>query len=166
MTEEPISKTRRKQAMHALQALGEALIELPPSRLAGLDLPETLVDALADARRIPTFEGRRRQMQYIGKLMRTVDPAPIEACIAAARASGAREAARHQEVEHWRDRLLADETALTELARRCPGADLQPLRALVRNARREIAEQRPPRAARELFRELRAALEAAPPPAA
>ena len=74
---EALSKTRRKATMHALQDLGEALVALDASRLAGLGLPERLVDAVTDARRIRAHEGRRRQMQYIGKLMRDIDPVPI-----------------------------------------------------------------------------------------
>lgn len=159
--DQPLSKTRRKKDMHALQSLGEQLVELPAERLAGLDLPEKLADAIADARRIPTFGGRRRQMQYIGRLMRDVDPAPIQERIDAAHGVSRRETALHHATERWRERLLADETALTELARACPHADLQALRTLIRNARKEREQQRPPRAARELFRTVRELL--APP---
>jgi ribosome-associated protein len=74
----PPSKTRRKHTMHALQGLGEALVALDPRRLSALELPEQLTDAILQARGIRAHEGRRRQMQYIGKLMRGVDPVPIQ----------------------------------------------------------------------------------------
>ncbi|MDH4181880.1 MAG: DUF615 domain-containing protein, partial [Betaproteobacteria bacterium] len=77
----PLSKTRRKQAMHDLQDLGEALVALDPKALAKLDLPERLADAVAQARGITRHEARRRQLQYVGRLMRDVDPAPIRAAL-------------------------------------------------------------------------------------
>lgn len=160
MTEDPVSKTRRKKEMHALQSLGEQLVELPAERLAGLDLPERLRDAIEEARRVPTFGGRRRQMQYIGRLMREVDPEPIRERLDALRGASARETALHHAAEQWRERLLEGDAALTEFVSDHPGADLQALRALIRNARREREQQRPPRASRELFRTVRVLLAA------
>jgi ribosome-associated protein len=157
MQEPSVSKTRRKADMHALQALGAALVDLAPARLAALDLPEPLAEAVREARRISSHEARRRQVQYIGKLMRGVDPGPIRAAIAQAEGSSAAARARHRRLEQWRERLLADDAALTEFAREHAGADLQALRALIRNARRELTEARPPRAQRELYRLLREA---------
>jgi len=153
------SKTRRKQDMHALQALGEALAELPPERLEGLDLPERLHDAILEAHRITGFEARRRHMQYIGRLMRSVDPAPIAARLDALRSVGQEAIARHHALERWRTQLMEDETAFTALAREHPGIDVQHLRTLVRGARKEQAAGKPPRLYRELFRALREALE-------
>src|SRR5262245_2021093 len=103
--------------MHALQALGERLVELTPEQLGELALPERLADAVAAAKRINGFEARRRQMQYIGRLMREVDAAPIAARIAGFQTAARRDAALHHAAEHWRERLLADEQTLTELAR-------------------------------------------------
>lgn len=157
-TPRPVSKTRRKKDMHALQALGEALVALPPAQLSGLTLPERLADAIADARKTPSFEGRRRQMQYIGRLMRDVDPEPIERHLAQLRNERRLDNVRHQEAEHWRERLLADDRALTELAAARPGLDIQHFHTLVRNARREAARSQPPRASRALFRALRECL--------
>lgn len=159
--ETPVSKTRRKKEMHALQALGEALVALTPEQLSGLALPERLADAIAAARRVPTFEARRRQMQYIGRLMREVDPEPIAQRLAALRNARQRDNARQHEAEHWRSRLLAEDRALTELADAHPGIDTQHLHQLVRNARREAASGAPPRAHRALFRALRDCLDAA-----
>ena len=155
----PLSKTRRKKDMHALQALGEALVDLTPAQLSGLALPEALADAIAAAKRIPTFEGRRRQMQYIGRLMRTVDPEPIAARLALLRHPRQQDNARQHAAERWRERLLAADSALTELATAHPGIDTQQLHTLVRNARREQARGAPPKASRALFRLLRASLE-------
>jgi ribosome-associated protein len=160
--DKPVSKTRRKQAMHALQALGEALVELTPAQLAGLDLPERLADAITEARRIPTFEGRRRQMQYIGRLMREVDAEPIAQRLALLRNERRRDNARQHEAERWRERLLAEDSALTELAAAHPTLDTQHLHTLVRNARRELARDAPPKANRALFRALRECLADSP----
>jgi ribosome-associated protein len=153
--EQQLSKTRRKKDMHALQALGEQLVVLTAAQLAGLDLPERLLDAIEQAKRITGFEARRRQMQYIGRLMREVDAAPIAARLSGLKTAAKREHARHHEVEYWRDRLLAEDAALTELAHAHPGLDTQALRTLIRNARREQAEGRAPHATRALFRALR-----------
>ena len=149
------SKTQRKKEMHALQALGEQLVELTPEQLGELALPERLADAIAAAKRINGFEARRRQMQYIGRLMREVDAAPIAERIADLKVAARRANAQHQAAEQWRERLLADEEALTELARTHPGLDMQQLRTLIRNTRKEQTQGRPPHASRALFRVLR-----------
>jgi ribosome-associated protein len=155
MQEEFPSKTRRKLHMHELQALGAELVALAPGHLEAIGLPEDLASAVREAQRIRSHEARRRQVQYIGRLMREVDPEPIRAALAALAGRSASARARQRRLEHWRARLIEDDAALTELAREHAGADLQALRALIRNARREIAEARPPRAQRELFRRLR-----------
>jgi ribosome-associated protein len=150
-----ISKTRRKREMHALQDLGEALVGLNGERLACLDLPEPLREAVEEARRVKGFEARRRQLQYIGRLMRDVDPAPIQARITAWESGSRIQTAWLHDLERWRERLLVDPDALTELAQTCPGADLQHLRNLVRNARLEAEAQKTPRHYRALFHALR-----------
>ena len=151
-----VSKTRRKQEMHELQALGAALVELPEARLRGLELDERLRQAVLEAKRISSHEARRRQLQYIGRLMREVDPAPIRARLEALEGTSAEATARHKRLEQLRSRLLADDAALTDVVGAHPGADAQALRTLIRNARREQKEGRPPRAYRELFRALKA----------
>jgi len=157
------SKTRRKQDMHALQALGAALVALGPGQLAAIDMPESLREAVLAAKRIASREARRRQLQYIGRLMRAVDPAPIRAKLDEWRGQSREATAALHRLERWRGRLLADERALTEFATEFPGADLQRLRALVRNARDEQAggerDGKPPRAFRALFREIKAIME-------
>lgn len=151
----PLSKTRKKEQMHALQKLGVELVELSRDRLASMDLPETLRDAIREAQRITAHEGRRRQMQYIGRLMRDIDPAPIQERLDAWRGQSKAEIARQHGMERLRERLIADDTALTEFAQKHPAVDLQMLRNLIRNARKEAAENRPPKSFREIFKVIR-----------
>jgi ribosome-associated protein len=153
-----ISKTRRKEAMHALQDIGERLVQLDPKRLAELSLPEVLSEAILEARRMHKHGARRRQMQFIGKLMRTVDAGPIQEKMDLWSGAGIRHKAWLHLLERWRERLLADDQALAELRFSYPGNpdahDLQHLRALVRNAREEKRMNKPPKSFRALFHEL------------
>jgi ribosome-associated protein len=157
MREEIPSKTKKKQEMHALQELGAALVDLSAAHFERMALPEALAQAVREARRISSHEARRRQVQFIGRLMRELDPEPIRAQLAAVEGHSAQARASHQRLEHWRARLMEDDAALTEFASAHPGADLQKLRALLRNARKEQKEGRPPHAYRELFRLMRGA---------
>jgi ribosome-associated protein len=148
------SKTRRKQQAHDLQALGEDLVELPPSRLVDLPMPEVLRDAIAQYRRTRSFEGKRRQLQYIGKQMRFADEAPLREAVAAYKLGSAKDTLKLHETERWRDELVADDAAATRWAADYPGSDLQRLRSLIRAARKDAAaapEQRNGRGYRELF---------------
>jgi ribosome-associated protein len=157
MQDEIVSKTQQKRAMLELQALGAALVELPQTRLSAMHLPAALAAAIAEARRMTRHEAKRRQLQYIGKLMRSIDAEPIREQLAALRGESAQAAAQHRRLEDWRSRLLADDGALTAFAEEFPRADLQALRAAIRNARKEQAASKPPRAYRELFRLVREA---------
>jgi len=159
MPEETPSKTRRKKEMLALQKLGVELVGIADEQLAALDLPEALRDAVAQARRITGFEARRRQFQYIGKLMRGVDPGPIQAILEAQRTGARRQSAALRRVEAWRERLLSDPDALAELLAERPSADGARLRTLIESARRERGRAQPPHSSRELFRALRSLLE-------
>ncbi len=151
------SKSARKRAAHAAQDLGETLIALPDDALAALPLPEELRDAVRAARGITSRGGLARQRQYIGKLMRALDPAPIRAALAARGAVTAREAERFREVEQWRARLIAGgEAALAELGRAHPGIDMHDWLQRVSAARAEHAGTGSAGAGRELFRALRA----------
>jgi ribosome-associated protein len=150
-----VSKTRKKREMHELQALGAALAELPETQLSEMRLDAQLLQAILEAKRIRSHEAKRRQMQYIGRLMRDVDPAPIRARLAEIEGHSAQATARHRRLETWRERLIGDDEALTAFAAEYPGADLQALRALIRNARKEADGGKPPRAFRELFRVLK-----------
>jgi ribosome-associated protein len=161
---EPPSKTRLKQQSHDLQKLGLALAELSDERLERLALPERLADALAQYRNTRSHEGRRRQLQYVGKLMREVDEAPLREAVAEARLGSARDTLRLHEAERWRDALLADDEALTRWLQAHADCDAQRLRSLVRAARRDAAlppELRNPRCRRELFQFIRPLLDEA-----
>jgi ribosome-associated protein len=164
MADELLSKTKRKQEMLALTGMGAELVELSEAQIRGLDLAENLKLAILEAKRITSHGARRRQIQYIGKLMRSADLEPIRELLDSLEGNSARAAAHHQRLETWRERLLADDEALTEFAAAHPGADLQALRALLRNARKEAKEGKPPRAYRELFRFIKDA-DARPPAA-
>ena len=157
--EERPSKTQRKKEVTALQELGEELVKLKDEQLAAIELPEPLRDAVLHARRMTTFEARRRQMQYIGKIMRSVDAEPIRTSLDTLQAAPRREAALHKRADAWRARLLADDAGLAELAREYPGADTHGLQGLVAAALRERAEGQPPRAFRALYQALRALIE-------
>lgn len=155
------SKTKAKQHSHALQKLGLALCELPESRLEALKLPERLHDAIDEYRRTRTHEGRRRQLQYVGKLMRDVDEVPLREAVAEASLGSARDTLLLHRAEAWRDRLIADDDALTQWLDTHADCDAQRLRSLVRAARREAAlppERRNLRSYRELFQFVRPAL--------
>lgn len=161
------SKTKLKAESQALQELGRDVSELSAARLAAIDMPEILRDAIALYQRTKTHEGKRRQFQYIGKLMRGVDEAPLREAVAAARLGSAHDTWRLHEAERWREALIADDDALTRWLVEHPDTDTQHLRSLVRAARRDAAgmtpEQRQPRSYRELFQYLRPLVQ--PPPA-
>ena len=153
--EEKPSKTQRKREMHELQALGARLAQLNPEQLDTVGLPEDLRYAVDQFRRMTKHEARRRQMQYIGRLMRSVDPEGIREKLKIWDGISAEHTAQQHRVERWRDRLLESEGAVEELARAHPGIDARRLKALARKAREERAAGSPPRAYRELFRALR-----------
>jgi len=157
MDEEILSKTKRKKEMHALQALGAALVDLSESVLQGMNLDKGLLEAVLAAKRITSHEARRRQVQYIGRLMRDLDPEPVRERLAQLEGHSAQASAHHRRLEALRERLVGDDEALTEFAEAHPGADLQQLRALIRRVRHERDAGKPPRAYRELFRFLKGA---------
>ena len=154
------SKTQRKKASHELQDLGEALVALPDDRIDALEIPETLRDAVREHRRTRTHEGRRRQMQYIGKLMRGTDVEPIRRAVTDMQLGRARDALALHEAERWRTELIADDEHVTRFMQDHPRADVQQLRQLIRAARKDAAlvpEKRSGRAYRELFQFIRGA---------
>jgi ribosome-associated protein len=154
------SKSAAKREMTALQKLGVELVDQPPERLARVDIPEKLRDAIEHARGIRDHEGRRRQMQYIGRLMRDVDPEPIRAALASWSSQSRADAAALHALERWRERLLENDEALTAFASEHTAAlspdSLQRLRQAVRGSRKERSEGKPPHHYRELFRLIRA----------
>ncbi len=149
------SKSQKKRESTALQKMGAELVALSPERLKKIDMPEGLFDALRDAQRFTSNEARRRQMQYVGKLMRDVDTVPLQAALDEINGVSATATARQHRLERLRSRLLEDDAVIGEIARDFPGADIQHLRQLRRNALREAELNKPPKAFRELFRELR-----------
>jgi ribosome-associated protein len=153
------SKTQRKATMHALQDLGVSLVELDARRLSLLasevGLPERLIDAINQARTITAWGGRKRQLQYVGKLMRDIDPDPIRRRLDAWAHGHHLDVAREHAIEQWRDRLLAEPDALDALCALHPTLDRPRLRALIAQARTERSGGGPPHAFRELFRALK-----------
>jgi ribosome-associated protein len=152
---EPPSKSSRKREMHALQDIGRQLVELSPERLRKVPMPEELYDAVRDAQRFTKHEARRRQMQYIGRLMRSIDPAPIQAQLDAFNGVSAAEVAKQHRLERLRSDFIEDEKVIAAIAEAFPDADLQYLRTLRRNVLKEREQNKPPKAFREIFRVLR-----------
>ncbi len=154
------SKTDLKRESAELQALGEQLLGLRSGLFEPLGLPDKLVEALAEARRITNFEGRRRQMQFIGKLMRQLDDDALQAvreALLVQQQGSAQDAAALHEAEAWRDRLIADDGAVGQWLAEHPQTDSQQLRALIRQARKDAKPEKPGeaqrhgRAYREIF---------------
>ena len=166
----PPSRTQLKAEADEKQALGEALVTLRADLLAKLDLPEKLRDAIAEVKRISNFEGRRRQMQFIGKLMRPLDPEPVRAAIAEQAGGSAATTLSLHLSEQWRDRLIASDEALADWLNAHPaiaaGDGVQLLRALIRQARKDAvatpdkpgAAPRHGKAFREIFQHVRSTM--------
>ncbi|MDE3020563.1 MAG: DUF615 domain-containing protein [Pseudomonadota bacterium] len=148
------SKTQLKKSMKALQETGEVLVELSPSRLVQLELPETLHDAVTAARNM-SHEAKRRQLQFIGKLMRQVDVAPLREKLAAWSGENQTETARLHRIEHWRNRLINEVESINSFIQSYPFANIQELRTLIRNSRQEVLNNKPPKNSRLLFRFIR-----------
>ena len=159
--DEFISKTRRKKDATALQDVGRALVNLSREQLARIDMPELLREAVLDCKRFTKHEAIRRQMQYIGKLMRNVDTARMVEQLAAFEAPSKRQTALFHVAEKWRDDLLADPKAIERFGREFPHADAKRVQALVEAARSERAAKRAPKHFRELFHALNAVVQEA-----
>ena len=157
------SKSQRKRDSHSLQDLGEALVTMPKARLADIDLTESLQDAIEDYKRTKSFEGRRRQMQYIGKLIRGCDSDPLKEAVASFQLGHAVNSLALHEAERWRAELVADDKVMTRWVAEFPDSDVQKMRTLIRNARKDATaapESRSGRGFRELFQYVKQALEA------
>lgn len=154
------SKSQLKREMHALQALGVDLIELPKDALKRMPMPEDLADAVREARRITDHEGKRRQVQYVGRVMRSLredEIAALRTALETHRGVNKAETAKLHWIEHTREQLLAHDDAFTAFLRDHPGVDAQEGRTLIRNARKEAQQGKPPRYFRELFQWIKAA---------
>ena len=152
------SKSELKRQMTALQKLGQELVEQPRERVKRVPMPEDVRDAILECQQITNHEGRRRQMQYVGKKMRTLDEeevALIQKTIDSWKGASKAETAAMHALERRRDKLLTDDNTLTELLAEHPELDVQHLRTLIRNARKEQAENKPPKAYREIFQILK-----------
>ena len=152
---EPISKTKLKAEADAQQAIGKKLIDLSKEKLLKLDLPETLFDAVIEAKRLTANGAIRRQLQYLGRLMRDVDSTRIEEQLQAWDGKNVQENARFHTMERWRTRLITEPNALQEFLVQFPLADIQQFRTLIRNAQREELAQKAPKSSRELFKLIR-----------
>lgn len=151
-----VSKSQRKRDMLALQALGESLVKLKAEQLGKIPLPEQLHQAVREAQRIKSHSAHKRQLQYIGRLMRELDASPIREAMETLEARSAQASAQLHHLERWRERLIAEgDAALGELLDEHPGADRQHLRQLIRAAQREQTQNGPHGHARALFRYLR-----------
>jgi ribosome-associated protein len=152
------SKSQVKRELLAVQELGAEIIELPIDRIKKLPLSERLLTAVLDARKITAHGGRRRQMLFVGKLMRQMDDAEVAAIrktIEAFTKTDAASIAQFHALERLRTKLMEDDAALTTLLQQHPSADVQQLRTLIRNARKEAAGGKPPASFRELFQVLK-----------
>jgi len=155
-----ISKSQRKRDANAAQDLGKNILALSQDAQNSIDLPENLVNALNDARRIKKNSALKRQLQYIGKLMRHIDLEPIQAQYLKLTNHYDQDIKALHNLEKWRDRLLAEgDKALEELLNEAPTADRQHLRQLIRQSAKETKLKKPPKSAREIFKYLKTLFE-------
>ena len=149
------SKTQKKKEAESLQELGEKLLKLSAEQINNIDLPDEIYDAVRFAKTIKSHGARRRQMQYIGTLMRKIDPEPIQDAIRNIEDGDYKKALAFKETERWRDELIAgNKDLMEEILEQCPDAERQQLTQLVRNATKERENNKTPKAARALFRYL------------
>ncbi|MFZ6817348.1 ribosome biogenesis factor YjgA [Undibacterium sp. Ji22W] len=152
------SKSELKRQMTALQKMGQELVDSARDRVKRVPMPEDVRDAILECQNITNHEGRRRQMQFVGKKMRTLDEAEvalIQKTIDSWKGASKSETAAMHSLERKREKLLTKDEALTELLAENPELDVQHLRTLIRNARKEQAENKPPKAYREIFQILK-----------
>ncbi|MDB5839872.1 MAG: hypothetical protein JWQ23_1824 [Herminiimonas sp.] len=152
------SKSQLKREMTALQKLGAELVAEPRERVKRVPMPEDVREAILDCQSIKDHEGRRRQLQFVGKKMRTLSEeelAAIQKTLDSWRGLSKADTAAMHALERRRDKLLSDDDALTELRAQYPEIDMQHMRTLIRNARKEQAENKPPKAYREIFQILK-----------
>jgi ribosome-associated protein len=154
--DQPKSKSALKREMTALQKLGEALVELSPAKLSKVPMTEQLEEAVMLARRLKNREGKRRQLQYIGKIMRTIDSDAIREKLDSFHHQSLSFRQEFQRMEQWRDRLISEgDRAISDLLLEAPQLDRQHLRQLVRQAQKEASQNKPPAASRKIFKYLR-----------
>lgn len=153
---EPKSKSELKREMTALQKLGEELVNLPAAKLAKIPMNELLEEAVMLARRLKNREGKRRQLQYIGKIMRNIDSDAIQQKLESFHHQSQSFRQAQHKLEQWRDRLISEgDTAISDLLNTYPELDRQHLRQLIRQAKKEASQNKPPSASRKIFKYLR-----------
>lgn len=157
------SKSQLKREMHALQDLGKRMLDLSDDQLQTLPISDTLRAAVAESRRIRQNEARRRHLQYVGKVIRQEDdPEALRRAVEAFDAGSEEHTRRHHLAERWRDRMIAEGNAsVAGFVESCPGADVQHLRNLVRNAQKEVSTGKNTGQGRKLFRYLRECIDEA-----
>jgi ribosome-associated protein len=150
------SKTQKKKEAESLQKLGEQLVDLSAEQLKDIDLPADIRDAVIFAKTIKSRRALHRQMQYIGMLMRNIDPAPVREALYHLEQGLSQYTTAFKETETWRDELIAGNTVIIdEILKQCPDADRRQIVQLVKNAIKEKEENRPPQSSRALFRYLK-----------
>ena len=152
------SKSELKRQSNELQKLGEQLVDAPRDRVKRVPMPDDVRDVILETQTITNHEGRRRALQFVGKKMRTLDEeevAAIQRAIDSWKGASKAETASLHALERRREKLLSDDKALTALLEENPELDVQHLRTLIRNARKEVAESKPPKAYREIFQILK-----------
>ncbi|MCG7589111.1 MULTISPECIES: ribosome biogenesis factor YjgA [unclassified Halomonas] len=153
------SKSQLKREMHALQALGETLIAMNPTERSRFPLSDDMLRAIDETARIRSHEGRRRHMQYVGKLIRKEDLTAIQGVFDAIEQEKEQRDHAFHRLEKWRDRMIDEgDDAVDLFMVDYPNADRQALRQLVRNARKEREQGKPPTSSRKLFKHLRETL--------
>jgi ribosome-associated protein len=151
-----ISKTQKKKEAHSLQELGKKLLQLSRVQIKEINIPEEVLDALNLARTVKSHEGLRRQMQFIGSLMRKIDSDSIQQAVDHIEQGNHKKALEFKETEQWRDELISgNNELLEEILENHVNADRQQLSQLVRNARKEVGNNKPPKSSRALFKYLR-----------
>jgi len=154
--EDPKSKSQLKRDAEALKKVGASLIELPTDRLRQLPLSDTLVQAITDAKTLKSHGAKRRQAQWIGKLMREAPHEEIEAILAQWQSEDSGQTADFHAAEQWRERLINEgKTSLTDFMTAFPQTDSQQLRHLVKKAIDDVTHQKNTGAQKALFRFLR-----------
>ncbi len=154
----PPSKSQLKREAQAMTRLGEQLVALDDKKLRQLTLAENLFDAIIATRKIKQHGARKRQLLFLGKLLRQIDTSEITSQLAAFDTQSKQQAQAFHQLEQWRDKLLADDQAMTELLNEYPAMDRQHIRQLIRSARKEQQLNKPPAAARSLFKYLRSVI--------
>lgn len=154
------NKSQIKRDIAALSDLCEEITQLAPAQIERLELPENIFQGIMEATKMPVKGARKRQLKYINGLMRKIDVEPIQAKLDKIKAKSAHAARELHQLERWRERFLSDDKqVLTEFLKQYPEADVQYIRQLIRNAKKEIAMEKPPKSSRLLFRYLRELLE-------